>query len=118
MAGRGPVQHSLEEVLDKAARLFAGIINAEKMGISPENVDVEGFINCFKEALSELLYHKDAVLLTIGEHVNGDFSGVYSHGMQFILKRIESQMQTKFYFYHGISIWVCKDQLYTVWLPQ
>ena len=117
MANRAMQNRSEEEVLDQAARLVAGTINAEKMGIADEEVDVDNFIKYFKEFLAHLLSLQDAVHIAIGTAVNGDFSGVYSHGMFYILDRIEEKMQTKFYFYHGISLWVCKNDLYAVWLP-
>lgn len=117
MANGTLLNRSEEEILDRAARLVAGTINAEKMGVAPEEVDVENFIKNFKELLSHLLSLQDAVHLAIGTAVNGDFSGVYSYGMQYILDCIEEKMQTQFYFYHGISLWVCKNDLYAVWLP-
>ena len=118
MARRASKNRSEEEILYQAARLVAGTINAEKMGIAPEEVDVENFIKYFKEMLSQVFTCNDAVLLAIGTYVNTDSSGVYSNAMQFILNGIEEKMHTKFYFYHGILIWACKNDLYAVWLPQ
>lgn len=117
MANGAHINRSEEEILDQTARLVAGTINAEKMGLTPEEVDVENFIMHFKQLLSHLLSLQDAVHLAIGTAVNGDFSGVYSYGMQYILDCIEEKMQTRFYFYHGIALWVCKNDLYAVWLP-
>ena len=117
MANRALQNRSEEEILDQAARLVAATINAEKMGIAPEDVDVENFIKHFKELLSLVLSYNDAVLLAIGTFVNTDSLGVYSDAIQFILNGIEEKMQTKFYFYHGISLWVCKNDLYAVWMP-
>lgn len=117
MANGALTNRPQEEILDQAARLVAGTINAEKMGLKPEEVDVDNFIKYFKEFLSHLLSLQDAVHLAIGTAVNGDFSGVYSYGMIYILDRIRDEMQTQFYFYHGISLWVCKNDLYAVWLP-
>ena len=117
MANGALQNRSEEEILDQAARLVAGTINAEKMCIAPEEVNVEIFIKYFKESLSHLLSLQNAVHLAIGTAVNGDFSGVYSYGMQYILDCIEEKMQTRFYFYHGISLWVCKNDLFAVWLP-
>lgn len=117
MANRALTNRSEEEILDQAARLVAGTINAEKMGLKPEEVDVENFIKYFKESLSQVLSQKDAVLLAIGKYVNTDSYGVYSDAIQFILNCIEEKMHTKFYFYHGIALWVCKNDLYAVWLP-
>ena len=115
---KGALQNrSEEEILDQAARIVAGTINAEKMGLTPEEVDVENFIKYFKEFLSRLLSYTDAAFIAIGKYVNTDSSGVYSDAMQTILNAIESKMQTKFYFYHGVAIWVCKNDLYAVWLP-
>ena len=111
------IKRSREEILDQTARIVAGTINPEKMNQHPDEVDVEHFIEHFKEALSQLLYNKEAVYLAIGLAVNTDFSGIYSHDMQFILESIEKEMDTKFYFYHGIVLWVCKNDLYAVWLP-
>ena len=108
---------SEEEILDQTARIVAGTINPEKMGISAEDVDVENFIKYFKEYLSHLLTYTDAAFIAIGPYVNTDCSGVYSNAMQTILNGIESKMQTKFYFYHGVALWVCKNDLYAVWLP-
>ena len=117
MANRALKKRSEEEILDQAARLVAGTINAEKMGIADDEVDIENFIKFFKEFLSVTLSINDAVLLAIGKFVNTDSYGVYSDAMLFILNGIEEKMQTKFYFYHGISLWVCKNDLYAVWLP-
>lgn len=111
------VNRSKEEILDHTARIVAGTINPEKMQLTVEEVDVEGFIKYFKEALSQLFYRKEAVYIAIGPAVNTDFSGVYSHDMQFILENIEEKMGTKFYFYHGVALWVCQNDLYAVWLP-
>lgn len=118
MARRAQKIRSEEEILDTAARLVAGTINAEKMGITPEEVDLENFIKYFKEYLSQLFSHNEAILLAIGTYVNTDKTGVYSRAMQFILNGIEQEMHTKFYFYHGTLIWACKNDLYAVYLPQ
>ena len=117
MANRARKNRSEEEILDQAARLVAGTINAEKMGLTPEEVDVENFIKYFKESLSQVLSYKDYVLLAIGPFVNTESSNVYSDAIQFILNSIEEKMHTKFYFYYGILIWLCKNDLYAVWLP-
>ena len=117
MANRALKNRSEEEIIDQAARLVAGTINAEKMGIAPEEVDIENFIKYFKELLSQVLSYNEPVLLAIGKFVNTDSCGIYSNAIQFILNGIEQRMQTKFYFYHGISLWVCKNDLFAVWLP-
>ena len=117
VAKRARQNRSEEEILDQAARLVAGTINPDKMGLVPEEVDIENFIKFFKEYLSLVLSQKDAVLLAIGEYVNTDSYGVYSDAIQFILDCIEEKMHTRFYFYHGIALWVCKNDLYAVWLP-
>lgn len=115
---KGVLQNrSQEEILDQTARIVAGTINPEKMGLAPEQVDVENFIKYFKEMVTQLLYRKSALYLAIGHAVNTDSSGVYSYDMQFILNYIEEKMHTKFYFYHGIILWVCKNDLYAVHLP-
>ena len=117
MANRASQKRSEEEILDQAARLVSGTINAEKMGIADDEVDVENFIMYFKEFLAQALSINDSVLLAIGPFVNTDSFGVYSDALLFILNGIEEKMQTKFYFYNGISLWVCKNDLYAVWLP-
>jgi len=108
---------SQEEVLDQAARIVAETINANAMGITPEQVDVEHFIQYFKEAATQMLYSKEALYIAIGPYTNTDFSGVYSYDMQEILESIQYHMHTKFYFYYGVALWLCKNDLYAVWLP-
>lgn len=117
MANVTQIKRSYEEILDQTARIIAGTINVEKMGIAPEEVDVENFIKYFKQYLSHLLSLQEAVHLAIGTAVNGDFCGVYSYGMQYILDHIEEEMHIQFHFYHGVALWICKNELYAVWLP-
>lgn len=109
---------SKEEILNQTARIVAGTINPEEMGLTPAEVDVETFITLFKKALSHLLSNMDAVYIAIGTYVNTDSSDIYSDAMQIILNEIESQMNTKFYFYPGIILWICKNNFYAAWLPQ
>lgn len=116
---KGTLQNrSEEEILDQTARIVVGTINSEKMGLTPEKVDIETFINLFKASLSHLLSYMDAVYISIGTYLNTDSSAIYSDAMQIILDEIEAKMNTKFYFYHGIALWICKNDFYAVWLPQ
>lgn len=111
-------KRSKEEILDQSARIVASTINPEKMGLKPDEIDVEAFIKFFKESLSHLLSNTDTVYIAIGTYVNTDSSAFYSDAMQIILDEIESNMNTKFYFYPGIILWLCKYELHAAWLPQ
>lgn len=111
-------KRSEEEILDQAARIVAGTINPKEMGLKSDEVDVESFVALFKESLSHLLSSMDTVYIAIGTYVNTDSSAFYSDAMQIILDEIESKMNTKFYFYPGIIIWLCKNELHAAWLPQ
>lgn len=117
MANGRHITRSEEEILDQAARLVAGTINPEAMGLTPDEVDVELFIRTFKEIVRQMLNYKEALYLAIGTYVNADSSGVYSLDMQDILRGIESRTYIDFHFYHGIALWLCKNDLYAVWLP-
>lgn len=112
------LKRSKEEILDQSARIIAGTIDPEKMGLTPEEVDVENFIKNFKVSLSRLLLNSDTVYLAIGTYLNTDSSGIYSNSLQEILHYIETEMKTKFYFHHGIALWISKNDLFAVWLPQ
>lgn len=109
---------SKEEVLDQTARIVAGTINPEEMGLTPDKVDIETFIKLFKESLSHLLSYMDSVYIAIGTYVNTDSSAIYSDAMQIILDEIEYKMNIKFYFYSGVILWICKNNFCAAWLPQ
>ena len=117
MAIKERIKRSKEEIIDQTARLVACTLNPEKMGLTPEQVDFENFVTHFKEALTQLFETKKQIYLAIGSAINTDCSGVYSNDMHFILDGIEKIMNTKFYFYFGIAVWVCEDDIYSVWLP-
>lgn len=111
-------KRSREEILDQSALIIAGAINSEKMGLMPEEVDIENFIKYFKIFLSRLLSKNNTVYLAIGTYLNTDSSAIRSNDMQTILNAIESEIQTKFHFYSGIALWICENDLYAVWLPE
>jgi len=118
VAQRDRVKRTTDEILENAARLVAGTINPEAMGITVEEVDVENFVKSFKEAATQLLYHKGTLLVAIGRYAHTDNSGIYSIDMNYILQHIERNMHTKFYFFHGISLWFSKEDIIAHWLPQ
>ena len=118
MAQKQKCKLSKQEVLNQAAWFVACLINPEKMGLEAEQVDLDNFIKYFEEFLSQLLDCKNTIYLAIGSHFNTDSSGNYSNDMQFILDNIEKNMDIKFHFYPEAALWVCKDELYSVWSPQ
>lgn len=118
MAHKERVKRTTDEILENAARLVAGTINPEAMGIAVEEVDVENFVKYFKEAATQLLYRKETLLVAIGRYAHTDNSGIYSIDMNYILNHIERNMHTKFYFFHGISLWFSKEDIIAHWLPQ
>lgn len=112
------IKRSKEEVLDTAARLVAGTINPTKMGLSPEEVNVEDFIEYFKLAAETILDHKEVLYIAIGLHANTGSFKLYSGDMQTILECIHSVMDVEFHFHDGIVLWLYKNELYVGYLPQ
>ena len=117
MARKARTQRSTEEVVDQAARLVAGTIDAQAMGVSDEQVDLESFLKYFREAAFELLCQKEVLYLAIGPEVNTFNPGIYSADVQSILQSVETALNTKFYFHYGILLLLAQHDLYAVWLP-
>lgn len=111
------VRRSQEEVMTQAAQLVAGTINPIKMGLTPEEIDVEQFISHFKEKVSEMLENQEAIYIAIGPFVNTYNPGIYSNDIRIILNSIEEKMQIKFEFHYGILLSLCKNDLFANWLP-
>jgi hypothetical protein len=106
-----------QEVVTISAEAFAGTIDVEAMGITVEEVDIEGFCKHFAQKANEMFEAKDYLLLSIGPAINTDGDGIYSNDMQKILDYIEENMHTKFYFHYGLMLWIGKDSISPCWLP-
>ena len=106
-----------DDILSQAARLVAGTINPSKMGLTPEQVDVEHFVKHFKTKAAELWNNQDVLNLAIGPYVNVFNPGVYSNDVRIILDYVEEQMQMEFHFYYGILISLDKKELHATWQP-
>lgn len=117
MARKVKRERSQDEVVTDAARLVVCTVNPYEMGITPEEVDIDRFIELFKEKANEMLETKDALLITIGPEITIGGPGIYSDDFQPILDYIEEKMQTKFYFHYGILLYLCKNDLGANWLP-
>lgn len=117
MARKVKATRSQEEVITQAASLVAGTINSSAMGLTDEQIDVDQFKKLFEEKATELLKHQETLVLSIGPCINTDNDGIYSNDMQAILDSVEDKMHTKFYFYYGILLLVCKNDLFANWLP-
>lgn len=116
--GENVVPNNIQEkLLTDAARLVAGTIDPYKMGLTPEQVDVENFIIHFKEKAAEILVCQDVLKIAIGPYVNTFNPGIYSNDIRIILDSIEEKMQIKFDFYYGILIYLSKNELSANWLP-
>lgn len=117
MAKAEAIRRFQEEVITQAAQLVAGTINPREMGLTPEEIDVDKFIQHFKEKAAELLESQEAIHIAIGPFVNTYNPGIYSNDIRIILDSIEEKMQTKFYFHYGILIALGKQQIFANWLP-
>jgi len=110
-------QLTQDEVVTMAAQGVVGTVNPFKMGITPEEVDIDRFVELFKEKANEMLETQDALLIKIGPEITIGGSGIYSDDFQPILDYIEEKMQIKYEFYYGILIYLRKTDVGGVWLP-
>ena len=107
---------SQEEVIEAAARLVAGTINPEAMGIKTNDVDVEEFITFFIQKTSEIIVEKEKMLLGIGTYLNKKGT-LYTDDLEPIIDFIEKESGKKFSFFNGTLIWMGKDELSHSWIP-
>ena len=105
------------QILADVAQLVAGTINPFKMGLTPEQVDVDQFISHFKTKAAEMWNNQDVLNIAIGPYVNVFNPGVYSKDVRTILDYIEEQMQVEFHFYYGLLVTFDKNEIYATWNP-
>lgn len=118
MARKKKVIYSPDDILTQAAQLVAGAINPDKMGLTPDQVDVEQFVSHFKAKAAEIWKNQDVLNLAIGPYVNIFNPGLYSNDLRIILDYVEEQMQIEFHFYQELLISLDKKELHFTWLPE
>lgn len=106
-------ERSQEDILTTAAEFVANTITPV-----PTELIHEQFVKYFKEKASEILATKGSLLISVGPCINTDNNGgIYSNDMQVILEYVEGKMQAQFSFLNGALIWICQDDIYSVFLP-
>lgn len=108
---------SQHEILEQAALLVAGTINPEAMGITPDEVDLEQFVQLFIKKAEEMLNQKgDRLLLAIGPYLNSEGT-LFTEDLKPIIEYIEEVTKAKFYFYNGIMVYFGKEDIGASWMP-
>ena len=108
-------QMSQEEVIETAAKIVAGTINPEAMGIKAEDVDLEEFIRLFVQKTSEIMRKDEKILLGIGTYLNQK-GNLYTDDLEPIIRFIEESSGKTFKFFNGILIWMGKNEIYATWI--
>ena len=108
---------SREEILERAARNVAHMINPEAMGMEPKEVPVEEFVKYFKEKASEMLNQIEGrMLLTTGTYMNKEHT-LYSKDLQPIVDYIEEKMGLELQFFNGIIVYFGDEDIGVGWIP-
>lgn len=117
MARKAKKKFTQDEVVTMAAHGVVGTVNPFEMGITPEEVDIDRFVELFKEKANEMLETQEALLIKIGPEITVGGSDIYSDDFQPIINYIEEKMQIQYKFYYGILIYLRKTDVHGAWLP-
>ena len=108
---------SREEILERAAWLVAQSINPEEMGLTPDEVDVDQFVELFKKRAGEMLVQtEERLLLGIGTYLNKEKT-MFTKDLKLIVDYIEEVTGKKFYFFNGILIYFGPEDIIANWIP-
>jgi hypothetical protein len=108
---------SQQEILEQAALLVAGTINPEAMGVTPDEVDLEQFVQLFMKKAQEMLDKKgERMLLAIGPYLNREGT-LFTEDLKPIIDYIEEVTKTEFCFYNGIMVYFGKEDIGASWMP-
>lgn len=112
------VKRSQEDLLDSAARLVAGTINPEAMGLDVEDIELDEFIKLFIKKAREMLENKDALTLSIGEYLNTEGNEVFSPDLKTIIEFIDKESKQSYRFLKGILVYLTHEDLGVSWNPE